>query len=236
MSRPRLLLLHGALGASDQFDALAERLSDAFQIRRLDFEGHGPLAPPARLLTMDRFAEAVRDHIAAGGLAPVRVFGYSMGGYAALLCARRFPGTIDRIMTLGTKLAWTPDVAAREAAFLDPDRLRDRAPAFAAQLAARHGEAHWPALLAATRDMLAALGAAPALTGADWPAIDIPVRIMVGDRDATVTIDECVAAYRALPNAQLQVLPRTPHPLERVDVGWVAKSIHAFMASTTTVA
>ena len=236
MSLPSLLLLHGALGASDQFDALAGRLSDTFDVHRFDFEGHGTLAPPTRPMTMDRFAEAVRDHIATNGLAPARVFGYSMGGYAALLCARRHPGTIERIMTLGTKLAWTPDVAAREAGYLDAARLTERAPAFAAQLAARHGDAHWPALLAATRDMLLALGTAPALSDTDWPALDIPVRIAVGDRDATVTVDECVAAYRALPNAQLQVFPRTPHPLERANPEWLAKAIREFMASATTVA
>ncbi|MCC7020071.1 MAG: alpha/beta hydrolase [Ardenticatenales bacterium] len=236
MTLPSLLLLHGALGSADQFDALAARLSDTFDVHRFDFEGHGTLAPPTWPLTMDRFADAVRDHVAAHALAPARVFGYSMGGYAALLCARRYPGTIERIMTLGTKLAWTPDVAAREAGFLDADRLRDRAPAFAAQLAARHGEANWPALLTATRDMLLGLGDTPALSDADWPALDLPVRIAVGDRDATVTVDECVSAYRALPNAQLQVFPRTPHPFERVDVGWLAKGIRGFMASTTTVA
>lgn len=230
MSRPALLLLHGALGAGDQLDPLAERLAGAFDVRRLDFEGHGTLAPPTRLMTMDRFAEAVRDHIAAHDLAPARVFGFSMGGYAAMVCARRTPGAIERIMTLGTKLAWTPDVAAREAGFLDAARLTERAPAFASQLAARHGEAHWAAVVAATRDMLLALGEAPVLTDADWPLLDLPVRIAVGDRDATVTLEECVSAYRALPRGQLQVLPGTPHPFERADVGWLAGAVGEFMA------
>jgi pimeloyl-ACP methyl ester carboxylesterase len=217
MPRPALVLLHGALGAADQLTPLADRLADAFDVRTLDFEGHGPLAPPARPITMDALAGAVRDHVEAHAL-------------AALLCARRFPGTIDRVMTLGTKLAWTPDAAAREAGYLDADRLLERVPAFAAQLAARHGGGHWRALLAATRDMMLALGAAPALTDADWPRIACPVRIAVGDRDATVTVEECVAAYRALPAGELEVLARTQHPLERVDVGRLAAAVAVFMA------
>ena len=48
--------------------------------------------------------------------------------------------------------------------------------------------------------------------------VDLPVRVMVGDRDATVTLDETAAAYRALPRGELAVLPRTGHPLEQVDV------------------
>lgn len=230
MPCPALVLLHGALGAADQLTPLADRLADAFDVRTLDFEGHGPLAPPARPISMDALAEAVRDHVEAHALAPARVFGYSMGGYVALLCARRFPGTIDRVMTLGTKLAWTPDAAAREAGYLDADRLLERAPAFAAQLAARHGEGHWRALLAATRDMMLALGAAPTLTDADWPRIACPVRIAVGERDATVTVEECVAAYRALSAGELEVLARTQHPLERVDVGRLAAAVAGFMA------
>ncbi len=227
--RPALLLLHGALGAADQLAPLAERLASAFDVHRLDFEGHGPLAPPVRPMAMAALADAVRDHVGARGLAPARVFGYSMGGYAALLCARRHPGTIARLMTLGTKLAWTPEVAAREGGFLDAARLRERAPGFAAELAARHGEPGWTALLDATRAMLHDLGAAPPLGPDDWPHIACPVRLCVGDRDATVTLDETAAAYRALPEGQLEVVPATPHPLERVDVDRLAASIAAFM-------
>ena len=41
---------------------------------------------------------------------------------------------------------------------------------------------------------------------------------MVGDRDTTVSVEESAAAYRALPSGELMVLPRTQHPIERVDV------------------
>ncbi|MFN8423214.1 MAG: hypothetical protein U0470_07385 [Anaerolineae bacterium] len=56
------------------------------------------------------------------------------------------------------------------------------------------------------------------------------MRIAVGDRDATVTVEECVAAYRALPAGELEVLARTQHPLERVDVGRLAAAVAVFMA------
>ncbi|MFN8423215.1 MAG: hypothetical protein U0470_07390 [Anaerolineae bacterium] len=115
-------------------------------MRTLDFEGHGPLAPPAQPITMDALAEAVQDHVEAhpGAGARVRL---QHGRLRGAPVRAPLSGTIDRVMTLGTKLAWTPDAAAREAGYLDADRLLERVPAFAAQLAARRsgGLAHaWP--------------------------------------------------------------------------------------------
>jgi hypothetical protein len=38
-------------------------------------------------------------------------------------------------------------------------------------------------------------------------------------------LDGTIAAYRALPNAELQVLPGTPHPIEKVDIGRIVAMI-----------
>ena len=42
---------------------------------------------------------------------------------------------------------------------------------------------------------------------------------MLGDRDKMVSLDETVAVYKSLPNAEMCVLPNTPHPLEQADTG-----------------
>ena len=52
-----------------------------------------------------------------------------------------------------------------------------------------------------------------------------PSCVAVGDRDATETVEETAGAYRALPDAELAVLPRTAHPNERVDVDAIAALI-----------
>jgi pimeloyl-ACP methyl ester carboxylesterase len=50
----------------------------------------------------------------------------------------------------------------------------------------------------------------------------------VGDRDKMVTIEETLAAYRRLPNGRFIVLPDTPHPLEKVSPGRLAREIGDF--------
>ncbi|MGZ5244740.1 MAG: alpha/beta fold hydrolase, partial [Bacteroidia bacterium] len=43
------------------------------------------------------------------------------------------------------------------------------------------------------------------------------IRIGIGDRDNTVTMEESQKVQLALPNAELEVFPNTPHPFERVN-------------------
>jgi pimeloyl-ACP methyl ester carboxylesterase len=63
------------------------------------------------------------------------------------------------------------------------------------------------------------------VTPAVLAAVACPTRICVGDRDATVSLDECAAAMRALPRGELAVLPATGHPLEHADPARVAREI-----------
>ena len=134
-------------------------------------------------------------------------------------------------MTLGTKFHWTPEVAEREGRMLDARRIEEKVPHFARALATRHGAAGWEQVLERTREMMQALGARPDLDDATLGRIAIPVRIAVGDRDATVGVEESAAVVRALAQGELEVLPRTPHPLEKVPVERLARSIVEFLAT-----
>jgi pimeloyl-ACP methyl ester carboxylesterase len=218
---PPIVLLHGALGAAPTLAPLATVLADAglADVHACELPGHGatPLADDAAF-AIAPFAAHVRAWMDARGLARAALFGYSMGGYVALHLAAAHPERVAAVCTLGTKLAWTPDVAAREASRLDPATLRAKVPRFADALAARHaGAGGWEAVCARTAALLRALGDAPPLTPDVLAAIAVPARLMLGDRDTTVTLDETAAAMRALPQGELAVLPRTPHPLEQAD-------------------
>ena len=231
MTAPDLLLLHGALGAAAQLEPLRAALAAAGRrVHTLDFEGHGTTAGRDRPFRIDHFVENVVAHLDAHALATVDVFGYSMGGYVALALAagRAHAPRVRRVATLATKLAWTPEVAAREGAMLDAETIRRKVPKFADALAARHTGAGWEHVLVSTRDLLHALGEHPVVTPATLASIAPPVRIMVGDRDTTVTVDECVEAMRALPAGELEVLPATPHPLEKVAVARLVWSLAEF--------
>lgn len=237
MSAP-LLLLHGALGTRAQLRPLADALAPhlaaaAVPVHLPEFAGHGetpPTADPWRV-RIESLGEQLVEQLAAQGTAPVRVLGYSMGGYVALWVARHHPGRIERVMTVGTKLQWSPAQAAREAAMLDAATLRAKVPAFAQRLEAAHRAAGWEALVAATAEMMTWMGEHAPLTDADFRAIPHPVRVAVGDRDTTVSVEESAQVRHWLPNGELEVLPRTPHPFERASLERVAMSVREFLLS-----
>lgn len=227
--KPALLLLHGALGASRHFDPVVPVLSEQYTIHRFDFHGHGGTALPAAPLSIELYTEQLLNYIRDKALGPLAIFGYSMGGYIALHAALKAPGTIERVQTLGTKFNWSPETAAKEARQLDAASLQEKAPAFVDQLAALHGEENWRNLLPATAGLMAALGAHPLLSKENLAGINIPVRLMVGDRDAMVGIEETLAVFKSLPQASMAVLPDTKHPLDKVNNALLLWEIRSFM-------
>jgi len=228
MKQP-LLLLHGALASETQLKPLARELSAFYSVHTFSFSGHGgqPLDPAA--FAMSAFAEEVTRFIEHKQLPPMHVFGYSMGGYAALVAALAAPGSIRSITTLGTKLDWSPATAAAETHLLDLDAMRAKVPQFVAQLEQFHTPTPLPELLAATAAMMRHLGTAPLLTPANLATLDIPVQMMVGELDKTAGVDASRYFADFMPHAAFEILMNTPHPLERVNPDLLVSRIARFI-------
>lgn len=222
-----LLLLHGALGYGKQFDALSELLEDKYKVYAPDFIGHGGREIPKHLSIHD-FSLEIKNYIenAVGG--EVEVFGHSMGGYVALYMAANQMAPINKIMTLGTKQDWNPDIAANEVRMLNTKKIREKVPAFAKQLEEMHGS-NWEVLCQKTAEMLIDMGNNPPLTDDSYARITIPVQIGIGDHDRMVSLEESIAAFRKLKTARLLVMPNTPHPYDQVDVDRLAYKISSFI-------
>lgn len=214
-----LVLLHGALGASNQLYPLAVALRSRFRIHQLDFEGHGSAPSRGRRFRVEHFAENVLEHLDGAGVRQAKLFGYSMGGYVALHLALESPDRVEKVATLGTKFRWNPEVADREAARLDPAVISDKVPEFAKALTDRHVDAGgWEKVLSSTAEFLRHLGDAPLLTDETLAFILQPVRVIVGTRDDTVDVEESLSVSRALPAGSLTELPDAPHPIEQVNL------------------
>ncbi|WP_310570636.1 alpha/beta fold hydrolase [Gemmatimonas sp.] len=223
MTRPPIVVLHGALGSAAQMQPMADALSAIGEVHCLELPGHGDTQlPDAATFSMATFANALRDAITLRGWHQPLVFGYSMGGYVALLLESLSPGTLGGIVTLGTKFEWTPDVAAGAAARLDAAVLQSKAPAFAEQLRVRHaGAGGWEQMMVRTAALLVALGATPLLTAETLASVQIPLRVAAGSRDDTLAEGEAGRLAALLPNATCTPLPDVPHPIERVPTALV---------------
>ncbi len=222
-----LLLLHGAIGSAAQLTPLAEVLKSRYHVHVLEFPGHG--GTEGDTFSIPHFADFVSGYCDEQGLDKVGIFGYSMGGYVALYLAQQRPALVAQVVTLATKFHWDPAIAEREKKMLQPAVIEEKLPAFAKTLAERHAPGDWKQVLARTAQMLEGLGADNALKPEDYAGIATPTLLLLGDRDRMVTLEETVAVYNALPQAELGVLPGTGHPIESVQPQLLAGFIERFI-------
>jgi pimeloyl-ACP methyl ester carboxylesterase len=224
----QLLFLHGALGRKEQFVEIRELLKGEFETHAIDFTGHGSKAASKKPFSIPMFADDVINWMNELRIGRIDIFGYSMGGYAALWAAGKFPERIGKIFTLATKFDWTEESSAHEVKMLDAAKIEAKVPAFARELEERHGKDNWKRVLEKTAGMMLSLGKNNVLKDEDLKQVNNEVHLSVGDRDKMVTIEETVAAYRNLSSGGLMVFPDTPHPIEQVDKQMLCGEIRRF--------
>ncbi|MFO0095753.1 MAG: alpha/beta fold hydrolase [Gemmatimonadaceae bacterium] len=233
---PPALVVHGALGSTAQMHPIVEALSASGRfaaVQAVELPGHGR-TPTSVGFGMGPFTSALATAVRDVGFGRPVVFGYSMGGYVALLLEASAPGSLGGIVTLGTMLHWTPEVAARAASRLDPAPMRAKVPAFAEALEARHrGAGGWEQVVADTAALLTTLGAAPPLTDDALRAIACPVHLLVGSKDDTVTLEETTRAASHIPHARASLLDGVPHPIERVPPALIVRELTDLADFTT---
>lgn len=222
-----LLLLHGALGTRQQLAALSAVLPGV-RTRTLEFRGHGERAIPEEGLSMEVFVQDIEIALDEAGWEEVHLFGYSMGGYAALLFASRFPERVSSVVTLGTKLQWDREGLDRERRLLDPQKMTEKVPQFVLDLLTWHGPGRWEQLVHATASLITGLHEHPPLTPEVLGRITMPTLLCVGDRDRTAVPEHTLEAARLMPHASTLVLPNTQHPFDAVDLNVLLPHLRAF--------
>lgn len=226
--KPTLLILHGALGSAAQMQAFAALLDIPSWVP--DLPGHGEGIPPEEF-SIRAFAQHLLDEMDNQGIEKMDVFGYSMGGYVALVMAHIAPEKLSKIMTFSTKFHWTSETAAKELRHLNVDKIIEKVPQFAMMLEKRHQKQGWQKVVANTAYLMENLGIDPILTDEVLQTIPNPVLLCTGDQDQTATPEETLHAYRMLPNAGLWISARTPHPFEKLPLDEMAKKLVDFLYS-----
>ncbi len=216
--------MHGALGAASQLEPLKQALETGGPVFTVELPGHGQQPFDAEGFSIELFADCLIQYLREKECKKVDFFGYSMGGYVALYAAQKHPGYFDRITTLATKFAWDPETARKETALLNPDRMLEKVPAFAASLQQRHRHG-WEENLRQTAALMTGLGNQPRLSREQLQQIRVPCRIAVGSADKMVSMAETQWAAGCLPEGVFECLEGLPHPIEKMDpdrlAGWI---------------
>ena len=203
-----ILLLHGGLSCSDELLAALERpLGSSFRVAAFDRLGHGYTADTDEPFHYESMAEEVVAVIELLG-GPVHLVGWSDGGIAALLAARRRPDLVARQVLIGAN--FHPDGIV-------PGGLDGSEPSgeLADSYARRSpdGRGHVATVFAKFMTLARTV---PTMTTADLATVTTPTLVLVGDDDL-VALDHTVALFDALPAGQLAVVPGASHavPLEK---------------------
>ncbi|MFN4083842.1 MAG: alpha/beta fold hydrolase [Bacteroidia bacterium] len=224
----QILFLHGALATKLQFIQIINELKNEYTCHTINFAGHGGEIIPVTGLTFDTFSNNILNYLNTNNIDKINLFGYSMGGYAALYFACKYPDRVEKVFTINVKFNWDPVSTAKEIGMLNPEKMLEKIPAFANNLMVVHGLNIWKNLLHSTSEMMQKLSETVLLTKEQLASIKCPVLVSVGDRDTTSSLTETIDVYKTLSNAQLLVLPNSPHPFERVNMQVLVHAIKTF--------
>ena len=223
---PAVLFLNAFPLSLSMWDAQAEALRGEFTVIRFDPRGLGGSAPAEGLLTMERLADDAAAILEHAGASQAMVCGLSMGGYAALAFARRYPQLL-RALVLADTRAGADSAETRRNRSLQADKVRQSGAAALAEglvpkLVGKTTQETRPAVVAAVRDAVLAAPARGLVDGLAGLAaradstpslrlIRVPTLVVCGEEDELTPVAEAKILADGIPGARLVVLPRAGH-------------------------
>ena len=200
-----LVLLHPGGADSRAWEANLPPLAERFHVYTPDRRGHGRTADVPGPITFDAMARDTIAFIEAVTAGPVDLVGCSDGASVALLVAWLRPDLVQRLVFVCGVFhheGWLPGAI----------ELDEEADAFLGDWYSEvspDGREHWPVVKSKLHE---AHLSEPALTVEDLARVTCPVLVMQGDRDE-MPIEHSAELFRALPDAQLAVVPGASHGL-----------------------
>ncbi|EPX79380.1 alpha/beta fold hydrolase [Litoreibacter arenae] len=221
-SGPVLVLVHGYLGGSAQWEAEIDLYSANYDVIAPDLPGFGAAADRPGCDRIEGFAQAVMDLLNQLGVDRFTLLGHSMGGMIVQEMAANHADRVERLVLYGTgPLGAMPD--RFEPLDVSRQRLRDDGvPDTARRIGATwflNGEEApgFPAIrdIGAQASVQAALAALDAMASWDGrPALDrltMPTLVLWGDSDRSYRWQQVESLWRNLTAGELAVIPGAAH-------------------------
>lgn len=202
-----LVLLHGGFVDSRMFQPALPLLVDRFRVYTVDRRGHGHTPDIDGPLSYDAMAEDLIAFLERIVGEPAHLVGHSDGANVALLVALRRPDLVRKIVMISGNFHHDGVLPGVLDGFGDAETVQF--------LGARYGEVspqgeeHYPTVV---RKLLEMGRTQPTLTTDDLKAVTPRTLIVAGDDDA-VSLEHTLELYRAVPDAELAVVPGTSHLL-----------------------
>lgn len=222
-----LVLLHGFPFSSAIWRPQLEFPPAGWRVIAPDLRGFGGSGqlPPARF-SMDQFADDVIALLRHLGVRSAVVCGHSMGGYITFALLRRAQGMVRGLVLTDTRAAAdTPEGKTgrlKNAKHVQAHGTAALVDALVPRLLSESTRANMPHVeqeLRSIMDTAPASSVIAALVGmAERPdsspqlrSINVPTLVIVGERDVITPAGEARLLARAIPGAQLEIIPGAGH-------------------------
>jgi pimeloyl-ACP methyl ester carboxylesterase len=200
-----LLLLHGALTDASEFGATVPALAERFRVLMPERRGHGHTPDLPDPLSYDLMAHDTVAFAEALGIGRAHLVGHSDGANVALLVALARPDLVDRLVLISGNYHHDGLLDALDVGELATNEFFVDAYAQVSP----DGRDHFPEVVAKVSRMIAS---EPTLTTEDLEQVSARTLIMAGDDDA-IRPEHTLAMFRAIPDAELAIIPGTSHAL-----------------------
>ncbi len=204
-----LVLLHGGMCTNETWGAQIPVLGERFRVVAPERRGHGHTADVDGPWTYADMATDTTGFLeeVVGGTA--HLVGWSDGGIVGLLVAIGRPDLVAKLVVIGTNydIAGVASEAEVVMAKMTPDSPDMAMFRSLYEKYSPDGPAHWPVVFGKFMDMVQR---EPHIAVGDLARIQAPTLVLVGDDDL-VSLEHTIALFRAIPRAELAVVPGTSH-------------------------
>ena len=105
---PDLVILHGLLGTSDNWQTLGKRFAETHRVHLIDQRNHGR-SPHHHEHSYEAMAEDLLNYLDEREIQRASIIGHSMGGKTALVFAHRYPDRVNKLVVADMAArAYTP--------------------------------------------------------------------------------------------------------------------------------
>ena len=241
---PPIVLLHGFPLDSRVWNAQRSELSRNNRVITPDLRGFGK-SLSADSFTMESIADDVHALLKELGALPVILGGLSMGGYAALAYAKKYPTDLKGLLLIDTRAeADTPEGREGRQKMIDAVRAKG-SPAAAEGMMPKMLAPETPAKMPeVARELRTIMESQPPRTienalvalrdrsdyCKDLPSIAVPTLILVGEYDAITPPAMAETLNKNIPNSKLVVITNAGHmtPMEQPEQ--VNRAVRDFVA------
>ena len=213
-----LLLLHGGFCPAETFDGLTPGLAEAYRVYLPERRGHGRTPDVDGPITYEIMAQDTIAFMDALDIRDAHVVGYSDGAVVGLHVALQRPYFVSKLVLIGQALNHD-DLPAQVQEILREGMTPEILPPFLRELYASvspDGPEHFDVVF---EKLKATWETAPSFELSELEHLSVPTLFMLGDGDM-VTVEHAGAVQRAIPDAQLAVVPGASHglPMEKPEL------------------